>query len=90
MKITYDKQKRLYTIKDRSLYFEDAAKVFEGPVFEFEDERFDYGETRMVTVGYLVGRMVMIVWTKRGDARHIISMRKTNEKEQKKYQKRLD
>lgn len=90
MKITYDKTKRLHTLKERNLDFEDAAIVFDGPVFEFEDLRFDYGEKRMVTVGYLLGRMVMIIWTDRGNARHIISMRKTNDKEQKKYRQRLN
>ncbi|WP_349293554.1 hypothetical protein [Robbsia betulipollinis] len=33
--------------------------------------------------------MMVIVWTRRGDIRHIISMRKANEREQKKFAERL-
>jgi uncharacterized protein (DUF4415 family) len=32
----------------------------------------------MLTVGHLDGRMVMVVWTQRGSARRIISMRECN------------
>ena len=32
----------------------------------------------------------MVVWTPRGDARHIISMRKCNAREREKYRDRLD
>jgi uncharacterized DUF497 family protein len=34
--------------------------------------------------------MVVVVWTQRGEARHIISMRKANEREQAKYGQYLD
>jgi uncharacterized DUF497 family protein len=54
-----------------------------------QDTRRAYGETRFQTVGFLAGRMVMVVWTPRGDARHVISMRKCNAKEQKSYSQRF-
>ncbi len=41
----------------------------------------DYGEPRFVSAGRLSGRIVIIVWTPRGKARRIISMRKANERE---------
>jgi uncharacterized DUF497 family protein len=53
------------------------------------DDRFDYGEERIITVGHLVGRMVIVVWTQRGDARHVISKRKANEREEKRFAQRL-
>ena len=89
MRITFDPAKRDWTLINRGLDLLDAPKVFAGPQLQFEDARFDYGETRLVTVGLLVGRMVILVWTPRGDARHIISIRKANEKEQRRYQPRL-
>jgi uncharacterized protein len=56
-----------------------------------EDRRQDYGEVRMLTVGYLAGRMVMVVWTPRGkETRRIISMRKCNDREQARYRDRLE
>ncbi|SEG35954.1 hypothetical protein SAMN05216242_1631, partial [Thauera chlorobenzoica] len=52
--------------------------------------REDYSEPRHITVGKLDGRMVVMVWTPRGEARRIISMRKANEREQARYAHRLD
>jgi uncharacterized DUF497 family protein len=45
--------------------------------------RFDYGEPRFVTVGMLDSRLVVFVWTPRGSARRIISMRHCHEREAK-------
>ncbi|CAA2158660.1 hypothetical protein MBRA_03923 [Methylobacterium brachiatum] len=85
MAITYDSAKRDRTLDQRGLDFEAAEQVFAGPRVTFLDERHDYGEDRLVTVGFLAGRMVVICWTPRGDDRHVFSMRKGNAREQKKY-----
>jgi hypothetical protein len=90
VRITCDPVKRAKTLNDRGLDFVDAALVFAGETLNVEDRRQDYGEPRIQTIGFLVGRMVMIVWTPRGDARHIISMRKCNAKEQAIYRKRFE
>ena len=89
MKITYDPAKRQKTLDARGLDFEDALLVFSGRTLTFEDNRRDYGETRFVTVGMLDDRMMVVVWTPRGKGRHIISMRKANEREQAQYKVRL-
>ena len=90
MDISFDPAKRASTLFKRGLDFMDAPEVFRAPNYRFLDDRFDYGEEREVVVGYLRGRMVVIVWTRRGDVRHIISMRKANEREQEKYRRFLD
>lgn len=90
MKITYDSNKQKKTLEERGLDFMDAAVVFEGQVYEFEDTRKDYGEERIIAVGYLAGRMVMIGYVQRGKTKHIFSMRKANERETKKYQERFE
>ena len=59
--------------------------MFEGPVFTFPDERFEYPEERYVTAGMFEGRMVIVVWTPTEDGRRIISMRKANEREQARF-----
>ncbi len=89
MRITYDPAKRARTLAERGLDFEDAAEVFEGDTLDFPDDRRDYGELRMLTVGHLRGRMVIIVWTPRGSVRHVISMRKANDREKARFGKRL-
>ena len=89
MTIIYDPAKRDRTLVERGLDVEDAVQVFAGPTFELLDDRRDYGERRYQTIGLLGARLVMIVWTPRGEARHIISMRKCNEREREKFEARL-
>ncbi len=89
MKITYDPRKRAATLAQRGLDFDDVDEVFAGKKLEFDDLRFDYGETRVVTVGFLRERMVVVVWTLRDDARHVISMRKANDREKARCGQRL-
>ena len=89
MKITCDPGKWASTFKERGLDFYDAATVFMGRTLTLEDDRFDYGETRYQSYGLLGERVVMIVWTPRGDARHIISMRHCHDKEARKVRQHL-
>jgi uncharacterized protein len=89
MRITFDPAKRRATLRNRRIDFADAAVVFEGLVFTFPDERFDYPEERYITVGLLAGRMVIVVWTPTEDGRRIISIRKANAREQARYLDRL-
>jgi uncharacterized DUF497 family protein len=89
VRITYDPPKREETLRERGLDFKDTPEVFAGPTLTRLDLREDYGEDRYQTFGYLRGRMVMLVWTPRGRARRIISMRKCNAKEQARLGQRL-
>jgi len=83
MAITYDPEKRLKTLRERGLDFEDAPVVFAGPTLEAEDLRKDYGETRIICYGYLEGRMVVRGYVPRGEDQHIFSMRKANGREKR-------
>ena len=85
MAITFDAAKRAWTIREQGLDFLLANEVFSGVQLSFEDDRHAYGETRIITVGLLSGRMVIVVWTDRGEDRHVISMRKANAREQARY-----
>jgi uncharacterized DUF497 family protein len=89
MEISFDPAKREQTLRERGLDFMDAPAVLAGVRIEQEDDRFDYGEVRIMTVGYLGNRMDVVIWTARGVVRHIISMRKANAREQEKYKGRL-
>jgi uncharacterized DUF497 family protein len=89
VRLDYDEIKRAAALAHRGLDFARAGEVFAGLTFTQEDLRADYGEARFVTAGLLEGRMVVVVWTPRGNARRIISMRKANEREQARYQDRL-
>lgn len=80
--ISFDPAKRERTLRDRKIDFADAVFVFDGPTYDRPDDRMDYGEVRIQTFGLLNDRMVMVVWTRRQNVRHIISMRKCNAREQ--------
>lgn len=89
MDISFDPAKRAVTLQERGLDFADAGLVFIGDVATEQDARHDYGEDRFVSAGYLRGRMVVIVWTQRGNVRHIISMRYCHGNEEKVWQRRM-
>jgi uncharacterized DUF497 family protein len=90
MKITFDPAKRDLTLNLRGLDFARADELFAGRTGTVVDDRFDYGETRFITAGYLDGRLVVMVWTQRGEARHVISMRHCHAKEEKIWRQRMD
>jgi uncharacterized protein len=83
MRITCDPAKRLRTLQERGLDMRRAKEIFAGYHFTRQDDRFDYGEPRFISVGWLDSRLVVFVWTPRGSARRIISMRHCHEREAK-------
>ena len=85
MQIEFDSDKRDKTLAERGLDFARADEVFAGKQFTAQDLRIGYGEPRFFTAGMLGERMVILVWTPRGEGRRIISMRKANEREQARY-----
>ena len=89
MIVSYDPNKRLTTLRVRGVDFDDAVRVFEGRKLEWVDDRFDYGERRIVTAGWLADRLVILVWTPRDDVRHVISMRKANARERARLEKQF-
>ncbi len=90
MTITFDPAKRAATLAHRGLDFADAGLVFEGDHATWIDDRFEYGEVRRITAGWLNGRMIVFVWTQRGPNRHIISMRRCHAKEERKIRRRFN
>ena len=89
MKFTWDEAKRKTNLAKHGLDFADAEIVFSGATFTFEDDRFDYGEQRFITIGMLYGRVVVIAHTEHNDVIRVISMRKATKNEQKIYFKRF-
>ena len=90
MQLSWDEPKRQLVLLHRGIDFADAVEVFAGPTYDFADTRRDYGEQRMISVGFLNDRMTVVVWTPRGNTRRIISMRKANEREIDQYSRYLD
>jgi uncharacterized DUF497 family protein len=87
VKVTFDRAKRLATLRERGIDFATDEKVFAGDTATMVDKRSDYGEVREITVGWLNGRTAIMVWTRRGEARHIISMRYCHAEEAEKFRR---
>ncbi len=86
----WDEAKNASNFAKHGLDFSDAGLVLTGPCVTFSDDRFEYEEKRLVTLGLLAGRVVVNAHVLRGEeVTRIISMRKGNRREQKIYQKRL-
>ena len=60
--------------------------MFSGPVMTWQDTRRDYGEVRVVALGQVEGRVLVVVYTDRGDTRRIISARPAKRKERELWQ----
>lgn len=85
--ITFDPAKQAANLAKHGLSLALCAEVLAGSVHTAEDVRFDYGERRFVTFGYVDGRLYVAVWTpaRDRDAVRAISVRKANAKEQQRY-----
>jgi uncharacterized DUF497 family protein len=85
MELEFDFAKRRRTMLERGLDFARATEVFASATVTFADRRQDYGEDRFNTIGFLDERMVVVTWTRRGKIHRIVSMRKANAREQKRF-----
>jgi hypothetical protein len=85
MRFSWSERKRAINLKEHGLDFVDAARVFEGLTFSYEDDRFDYGEQRFITLGLLAGVPVSIAHTETDDEIRVISFRKATSREARLY-----
>lgn len=67
-----------------------AEALFAGPHVSVSDDRFDYGEMREVAFGLINGRLFVCVYVDRGAQRRVISLRKANRREVKRYGEDLE
>lgn len=85
MRFSWSERKRAINLKDHGLDFVDAPRVFEGLTFTYEDDRFAYGEQRLITLGLLAGVPVSIAHTETEDEIRVISFRKATFREARRY-----
>ena len=88
MEFEYDPVKSDENVLRRGLPFRFAPLIFEGPFIEEEDSRYNYGESRFVATGPIAefgGRLFVVVYTWRENIRRIVSFRKANDKEIRRY-----
>jgi len=72
----------------RNFDFAYVISIFKDPTLLIEhDQRWDYGEERFQALGVIDGRVFMVVFTRRSKAMRIISARRANSREVKRYEK---
>ncbi len=87
MEVSYDSAKNQRNIRERGLSFDRALQFdFESAVY-FTDNRRDYGEVRRIAVGYLDGRLHVLYFITTAGGIRVISFRKANAREVKRYGK---
>jgi uncharacterized DUF497 family protein len=85
VRISYDPAKNQRNIRERGLSFDAAAEFdFEGALYAVDDRR-DYGEKRYVGVGLCYGRLHVLCFVETTDGVRVISFRKANPREVKRY-----
>lgn len=67
-----------------------AEVLFAGRHTTVVDDRFDYGEIRQIAFGLVERRFFVCVYVDRDDERRVISLRKANPREVKRYGKQLE
>lgn len=81
--------KHEWTLAERGFGFDSASRIFESDdVIEVVDGRRDYGEVRVQAIGEVDGLVLFVVYTDRGETRWIISARKADRKERKRWRER--
>ena len=89
MELSWDESKRHKILTERGLDIAQAQQIFDGSHLDDVDSRFEYGEVRIITFGFLDERLCVLVWTERDNKRRLISLRKANEREQEKFKARM-
>jgi len=87
VEITFDPAKNERNLRLRGISFERVADFdFDSATFD-EDKRKDYGEIRTLALGYIGSILHALVFTLRGSAIRVISLRRANRKERDRYAK---
>jgi uncharacterized DUF497 family protein len=86
----WDPEKEARNVRDRELDFATASEIWNGHVIERVDDRRDYGEIRIIAFGKVNDRLMAVLYTRRGLRRRIISARKANRREQRRFETELD
>lgn len=90
MKFDWDEAKNFENIRKHEIDFADVPVIFSSEMLIELDDRFDYGEDRWFGIGFLGSGIAVVVWTERQkNIIRIISARRANRYEQKRFEQYL-
>ena len=82
----WDEVKRDKNIEKHGVDLLEAAFIFDGPVYTTEDNRRDYGEVRLISLGLVDDVPYVVIHTERNGKIRLISAHKGGRKDYEKYQ----
>lgn len=83
--IDYDQTKNLINAEKHGVPLTTAAEFEWDEALVWSDERNDYGEARQCAIGYIGNRLFYVVYVDRDNVRRVMSLRKANSREVKRY-----
>jgi uncharacterized DUF497 family protein len=87
MLFEWDESKRQSNLAKHLIDFQDAVRIFDGPIFEKASH--SRGEDRVVAIGLLEEIEIVVVYVIRGKRRRIISARRAHRDERQDYANHL-
>ena len=87
MLFEWDESKRQANLAKHLIDFQDAALIFDQPVFEKVQRR--HGEARVLAIGLMQGVEIVVIYVMRGERRRIISARRAHRDERQDYANHL-
>ena len=85
MQFSCDEAKNKSNVQKHGVSLDEAKLLEWDLLISTHDARRDYGEVRTVGFTLIADRLYCVVFTDRGDTRHIISLRKANNREKAYY-----
>jgi uncharacterized DUF497 family protein len=85
MEIAFDLAKDTANVKKHGVSLAAAASIEWDDALTWKDDRHAYGEARMCAIAYIGDRLHYVVYVDRDEARRVISLRKANVREMKRY-----
>jgi uncharacterized DUF497 family protein len=82
----WDDAKAAANLAKHGVSFEQARDAFDDPfAIDFVDDREDYGELRLILIGMVENRLLVVAHTMRNDKVRIISAREVEPHERRRY-----
>jgi uncharacterized DUF497 family protein len=85
VQITFDSTKDAANLAKHGISLAPAAELEWDTAVTWPDTRLAYGEPRQCGIGYIGLRLCFVVFVDRADGRRIISLRKANSREVRRY-----
>ena len=91
MLVEWDDAKNRYNMQKHGIDFTDVKEMFSHPLLTQLDDRYDYGESRWISIGQLQALIAVVVYTERDeDVLRIISARKATRYEVRHYEQTIN